>query len=357
MTYVEIGLLLSVPGVLSNFIEPVFGILSDVWNRRALILGGGIMFGVSIMLAALSQSFLPMMVSFILLFPASGAFVSLSQAALMDYDPKRHEQNMARWTLAGSLGVVAGPLGLGAVVALGSGWRGVFLVLAGLAALFTAAAWRFPFTNNNGHDEEEAPLTFIDGLKNAARALRRRDVARWLILLQFSDLMLDILYSFLALYFVDVVGVSIEEATVAVAVWTGVGLVGDALLIPLLERMRGLDYLRLSAGVQMALFPAFLIVEPFGVKLILLGLLGLLNSGWYAILQAQLYSALPGQSGVALAMNNVGGLAGSLIPVIIGAVAQAAGLDVAIWLMLAGPVALLVGLPRRPADSASRSDL
>jgi len=354
LTYVEIGLLLSVPGLFSNFIEPIFGILSDVWNRRALILGGGIMFGVAIMLAAISQSFWPLLVAFILLFPASGAFVSLSQAALMDDDPTRHEQNMARWTLAGSLGVVAGPLALGAVVVLGSEWRGLLLVLAGLAVLLTAAAWRFPFPNNNGHNEDDEELTFIDGLKNAVRALRRRDVARWLILLQFSDLMLDILYSFLALYFVDVVGVSVEEATLAVAVWTGVGLVGDALLIPLLERMRGLDYLRLSAGIQMGLFPAFLIVEPFGLKLVLLGLLGLLNSGWYAILQAQLYSALPGQSGVALAMNNVGGLAGSLIPMIIGAVAQAAGLDVAIWLMLAGPVALLVGLPRRTAPTMSR---
>jgi len=354
LTYVEIGLLLSVPGLFSNFIEPIFGILSDVWNRRALILGGGIMFGVAIMLAAISQSFWPLLVAFILLFPASGAFVSLSQAALMDDDPTRHEQNMARWTLAGSLGVVAGPLALGAVVVLGSEWRGLLLVLAGLAVLLTAAAWRFPFPNNNGHNEDDEELTFIDGLKNAVRALRRRDVARWLILLQFSDLMLDILYSFLALYFVDVVGVSVEEATLAVAVWTGVGLVGDALLIPLLERMRGLDYLRLSAGIQMGLFPAFLIVEPFGLKLVLLGLLGLLNSGWYAILQAQLYSALPGQSGVALAMNNVGGLAGSLIPMIIGAVAQAAGLDVAIWLMLEGPVALLVGLPRRTAPTMSR---
>jgi len=354
LTYVEIGLLLSVPGLFSNFIEPIFGILSDVWNRRALILGGGIMFGVAIMLAAISQSFWPLLVAFILLFPASGAFVSLSQAALMDDDPTRHEQNMARWTLAGSLGVVAGPLALGAVVVLGSEWRGLLLVLAGLAVLLTAAAWRFPFPNNNGHNEDDEELTFIDGLKNAVRALRRRDVARWLILLQFSDLMLDILYSFLALYFVDVVGVSVEEATLAVAVWTGVGQVGDALLIPLLERMRGLDYLRLSAGIQMGLFPAFLIVEPFGLKLVLLGLLGLLNSGWYAILQAQLYSALPGQSGVALAMNNVGGLAGSLIPMIIGAVAQAAGLDVAIWLMLAGPVALLVGLPRRTAPTMSR---
>ena len=33
----------------------------------------------------------------------------------------------------------------------------------------------------------------------------------------------------------------------AVVVWIGTALVGDLLLIPLLERVRGLSYLRLSA--------------------------------------------------------------------------------------------------------------
>jgi len=45
--------------------------------------------------------------------------------------------------------------------------------------------------------------------------------------------MLDILYGFLALYFVDVVRVSPAFAALGVAVWTGLGLLGDFLLIPL----------------------------------------------------------------------------------------------------------------------------
>src|SRR3546814_5793437 len=53
--------------------------------------------------------------------------------------------------------------------------------------------------------------TLFRSLVNALRALRRGDVLRWLTLLQFSDLMLDILLGFLALYFVDVVGVTPVE--------------------------------------------------------------------------------------------------------------------------------------------------
>jgi len=73
-------------------------------------------------------------------------------------------------------------------------------------------------------------------------------------------------------------------------------LLGNLLLIPLLERVRRLCYLRLSAVVELALVPAFLLAPGFGAKLALLGLLGLFNTGWYSILQAQLYSAMPGRA-------------------------------------------------------------
>jgi len=181
---------------------------------------------------------------------------------------------------------------------------------------------------------------------NAVRALRRREVLRWLTLLECSDLMLDVLLGFLALYFVDVVGATPAQAGAAVAVWTGVGLLGNLLLIPLLERVRGLRYLRLSAVVELVLFPAFLLVPGFWAKLLLLGLLGLFNTGWYSILKAQLYSVMPGQSGTVMAVGNVFGLVGALVPLGLGLVAEQFDLTVTMWLLLLGPIALLAGIPK-----------
>ena len=56
---------------------------------------------------------------------------------------------------------------------------------------------------------------------------------------------------------------------------------------------------------------------------------------------------MPGQSGTVMAVDNIFGIAESLIPLGLGVVAQQYGLSVAMWLLLAGPAALLVGLPRR----------
>jgi len=350
LTYAQVGLLLGIPSIIGNLIEPFLAILGDIWKRRILVLGGGAVFAVALLLTALSRDFGLLLVSFILFYPASGAFVSLSQATLMDLRPSRREQNMARWTFAGSVGVVGGPLVLGAAVSLGFDWRGLFAAFAVLAVVVLLFARRVPFEEDAKRAEGQGALDlklFAHGLMQALHALRRGEVWRWLILLEAADLALDVFLGFLALYMVDVAGASEGQAAVAVAVWTGVGLVGDLLLIPLLERVRGIRYLRMSALVVLVLFPAFLLAPAFGGKLILLGALGFFNAGWYAILQAGLYSAMPGQSGTALAVKNVSGLVAGFIPLALGLIAQRLGLQIAMWLLLLGPVALLVGLPRR----------
>ena len=333
LSYVQVGLLLGVPSLVSSIVEPFLGILGDVWRRRVLILGGGVVFALALLLAALSQSFSILLIAFILFYPASGAFVTLSQATLMDVDPDRHEQNMARWTLAGSLGTVTGPFILGA-----------------LALILVLVVSRLRFANGQ---RESGGASFKAGMMEALRALRRGEVLRWLTLLQFSDLMLDVLLGFLALYFVDVVGLTPSVAGTAVAVWTVVGLLGDLLLIPLLERVQGLLYLRVSAALELVLFPAFLLVPNVWVKLVLLGLLGFFNAGWYSILQARLYSAMPGQSGTVMTVGNIFGLLGGLIPLGLGLVAERFDLLAAMWLLLLGPVVLLVGIPKsaeRPCE-------
>jgi FSR family fosmidomycin resistance protein-like MFS transporter len=350
--YAQIGLLLGVPTVVSGLVEPVLGILGDVWRRRLLILGGGAVFALALLLTALSPGFPALLTAFILLYPASGAFVTLSQATLMDSDAARHEQNMARWTFAGSLGVVIGPLALATAVTVGVlGWRGLFLLSAGLTLILLVIASRFRFA----HGESEPQGTdFRAGVMDALRALRRGEVLRWLTLLQFSDLMMDVLLGFLALYLVDVGGAAPYQAGAAVAVWTGLGLLGDLLLIPLLGRVRGLVYLRFSAAVELAAFAAFLLASGIWTRLVLLGLLGLFNAGWYSILKAQLYSAMPGQSGAVMTVSNVFGLVGGLIPLGLGLVAQRFGLGMTMWLLLLGPIALLMGIPRYRKHSPGR---
>jgi FSR family fosmidomycin resistance protein-like MFS transporter len=318
----------------------VIGVLGDTGRRRALLVGGGVFFALSAALTSVSIGFWTLLVALLIGNPATGAFVSLSQATLMDFAPSRRERNMAWWTLAGSFGYVGGPLLLAAGLTLGIGWRGLLLVLALTALPLTLGARRIsmpPTTDGS----------LLRGLRAALSAVRRREVLRWLLLLEASDLMLDVLHGFLALYLVDVVGLDIVDASLGVAVWTGSGLVGDALLIPVLRRVPGRVYLRASAVGALAAYPAFLLVPGVFPKFALLAVLGLLNSGWYAIPKAGLYGALPGRSGAAVAAGGAAGLVGSAIPACLGALAGAIGLGITMWLLLVAPLVLLALTPRR----------
>lgn len=298
------------------------------------------MLAISTALSALATGFWPLLLALVLGNPAVTAFVSFSQAALMDREPAARERNMARWTLAGSVGVVAGPVLLGAAVALGAGWRGALLALAAVTLPLTWAAAR-----SVPRPQSEGDLK--GALRGVLEAVRRREVLRWLALLAGSDLMLDVFHGFLALYLVDVGGLTPLEAALGVSVWAGAGLVGDALLLVVLRRVSGAAYLRASAAVVTFVFPVFLVVDRLDVRLLLLGALGLLNSGWYAIPKAGLYSSLAERSGTAIAVGSLNGFAQALIPLALGLLAQTFGLGAAMWLLLLSPLVLLVLAPRR----------
>ena len=346
LSYSQIGLLLSLPGIIAAFIEPFIGILGDVWRRRLLIIGGGVLFTASLFMTSISYSFLFLLLSFILFFPSSGAFVSLSQANLMDSDKFRHEQNMARWTFAGSFGVVAGPLLLGLFVYLGLGWRGTYALLASLSTLSLIVAIRFLPA-----DKKNTPFPsfkeVFDGFKAAFSALKRKEVWRWLLLLEFADLMLDVLFSFLALYFVDVVRVTETQAGFAVIGWLVMGLITDFLFIPFVDRQKDTTkFLRRTSILNAFAFIAFMLTPGFIPKLILVILVNLFNTGWYPILQGRLYSSLPGQSASLMAIGAVTTPLAKLLPLLIGILADQFGLQSAMWILLLGPIALLIGLPK-----------
>jgi MFS transporter, FSR family, fosmidomycin resistance protein len=337
---VQIGSILSIPGIVSVILEPGLAILADAGRRRLVVLGGGVAFVLAQLLFAIAPGPTMLLLASCALYPAAGAFVSLAQATWMDLEPASAERNMARWVVAGSVGGVLGPLWVGAAVALGAGWRGAALAAALLALpiLLFAARLEFPKPHPGTTD-------LRDVVRGAVRALRRRRVLRWLTLLQLTDLLQDVFLGFAALYLVDVAGASPSLAAVGIGIFSAAALVGDAVVIWILRRMDGFRYLRWSAGLMLVVYPAFLVLGSVSAKLALLVPLGILRAGWYAILQARLYAELPARSGTVVAIGAPADLVGSLLPFAMGLIAQRLGLGSAMWLLLVAPIALLTLLP------------
>ncbi len=361
LSYGQIGLLASVPLLLGSLLELPVGVLAGHGRRRRVaVLAGGVMFIASLVAAATAHSFATLLIAFVLFFPASGAFVSLTQSGLMDADPGRPEQHMARWNLAGSAGAVAGPLLLIAVLAGGGDWRAGYLALAGFATL----AWlgiarhgpRAPAAADHpgepgepGEQGDPGEPGGAGALRRLRGALRQAGVVRWLVLLEVADLLLDVLTGFLAIYLVDVVHATPAQAALGVTVRLVAGLAGDAMLVRVLERTAGRRVLTASAAVAAVAYPGFLLVPGFWPKLVVLAGLSIATAPWYPVLQASLYGSLPGQSGVAVTLTSAAGLAGGAGPLAAGFLAERFGLSWALAGLAIAPVCMLAGLGWRPA--------
>ena len=342
LSYGQIGLLESAPLLLGSVMELPLGILAGHGRRRRrAVLLGGLLFVLTLIGAAAARSFAGLLAAFVLFFPASGAFVSLTQSALMDADAGRREQHMARWELAGSAGALAGPVLVIAVLAAGGGWRSAYLALAAAAA----AAWAGVARNPPADPQPTSPSRFTT-VRRVLGTVRQPGVVRWLVLLQVSDLLLDVFTGFLALYLVAVAHATPAQAAVAVAIRLGAGLAGDAVLIRALNHFPGLSVLRVSAAVAAVLFPAFLLAGGLVPKLLLLGCLSLVTAPWYPVLQAELYGSLPDDSGVVVSLSSAAGLLGGAVPLTIGLLAQRFGLAWALACLAIAPPLLLAGLRR-----------
>ena len=350
LSYGQLGLLASAPVLIGSLLELPVGALAGQGRRRhRIILAGGAVLLAALLGTALAWSFAGLVISFIVFYPASGAFVSLTQASLMDADPGRQDQHMARWTLAGSLGAVLGPLLLTGILAAGGSWRAGYLIAAAAAAVAWLGVARWRLSAESAGDP--GPPVPRQVPRQVIGALRRPGVIRWLVLLEVSDLLLDVFTGFLAVYFVAVVHTSPVQAALAVAVRLGAGIAGDVVVIRVLDRAAALPVLRASAAAALLFYPAFLLVPGFPAKLAVLALLTIGTAPWYPVAQAQLYRSLPRQSGLVVTLSSAAALAGGLGPLAVGFAAEQAGLAVTLSGLVLAPVVVLCLAWRRTGAS------
>jgi FSR family fosmidomycin resistance protein-like MFS transporter len=259
----------------------------------------------------------------------------------MDMNPGREAQMMARWTLAGSLGDLLGPLFLAVAYALSLGWRSAYALTGlGMFSLVAALAVR-----RLGGSECVGKPGAAALMRNTAQTLQRPGVPRTIGLLRLSDLMLDVFLGYAALYLADVMSATPLQVSLMMSAMMLAGLVSDALVVRLLESIPGATLVRRSAAAVLVLYPALLVAPWLALKLILLPVLRLTTLGWYQVLQGGLYAAARGRSGMVMAIASPGSMADGLLAWGVGWAAGLMGLLAAMWLLLLGALGLLLFVP------------
>ena len=124
---------------------PILATLTGEWDRRRVILSTLVLFIVGNLTAALSSSFVFLLVARILMALAAGLFAATAQATAIALVDRHHHARAIAVVVGGTTVAVALGAPLGALIGTAVGWRGTFLAIAALAAAAALVlAWRLP---------------------------------------------------------------------------------------------------------------------------------------------------------------------------------------------------------------------
>lgn len=352
LSYEQVGLLFTVGSISSLIFEPVIALLSDRGSKRWPILLGMLACVAGFALAGLAAGYLLLLLAFVLLYPALGAAVTLSQAALVDVRPEAASQTLARWTLLSGVGDVLAPLLVSAALATGRDWRSLCLLAAAiwLAAAVVTGPQRFPATAAAPTDSEgdEPPAGTLAALRDA---LRDRLLLRWVVIVILATALDEIYLGFAALYLRDQLHLSISGVSLALFAFLAGGVISLVVLDRVVQRVRSE---RLLPGLMLIVLVGVggLLLAPNGAwAAVALFVTGMAASAWYPIAKAAAYSTRPGRSGSVLAVVNLGQPFEIALPAVVGFLAGRFGLPAAIACLGLAPVAVLILAPRALAAS------
>ena len=234
--------LLVVPTLAGMVLEPVLLWLADRYSRRVFLCGGLGALALAAFGAAAAPNLAVMAAALALASAAGGCALGLGQATLMDEHPAERERYLARWSMLGMLGDLAAPLLVGIASSSAFGWRGAFVCVGVVSAVYAAALGPFPLPARVATDETAAAS------RSVRDVLRNRRLVIWLSATALCGLLDEILVVFAALHLRDDLGLGPAARSAVLACFVAGAIVGLALVDRLLRRGDPLRLLAASAA-------------------------------------------------------------------------------------------------------------
>jgi MFS family permease len=311
-------------------LEPPLLLLADRWPRRPFVAGGLALLALLSLLAALAPAYWTLLAVLLLWGPASGIAINVAQGALIDAHPDERERWMTRWTLAGAAGDLFGPAVFAACATLGLGWRTAFAAsgAATLAYALAVTRLRFPAPARAAAEDEPEP-----GLREALRtALRERRLLLWSAVGVLLVLLDEIVVSFAGLWLRDRFGLGDGARSLILGLTIAGSAAGLFAVDFALRRVEPLRLLLVISAAGCIAVPLWVAADSVVASVGWLFAIDMLAAGYYPIVAAQAYRALPGRPG---AVNAVGSLFTPfelVVPLAVAAVADRFGLAPALLL-------------------------
>ncbi len=350
-SYAAAGALVLAATVGSSFIQPLFGHAADRLQLPWLMAAGVLLAGTGVALAGLAPNY-----------PLTFAAIALSGIGVAAFHPEgarhtnyasgvRQAVGMSLFSLGGSLGFALGPV-LTTACVLAFGLHGTLLLAlipGGVAALLVARRGRLAGLRARGAAAAEAR-------PREDRSDRWGPFARLTGVISLRSCVHFGLMAFVPVWFVTSLGASEAGGNAALTAMLAAGAIGTLLGGRLADRIGRRTVLLCGLAAVGPLIAAF-ILAPIEVAFPLVALVGLVVIGTFAVTVVIGHGYLPGRLGMAsgVTLGAAIGVGGAFAPVL-GLLADAYGVEVAMWTLAALPVpALLLAstLPRELPDDAA----
>jgi predicted MFS family arabinose efflux permease len=342
LSYAQIGLLLSIGGIVAIVLEPMVNLLSDRTPRRYWILGGLLTLALTFILAGNAPNFIVLLLAFALISPASDAALGQSEATLIDQNPQNSTQTMTHWTLMGAIGDLLAPLTVTLIVSMHMGWSALCWLGSILWLAVAGVIWsqRFPRPTHPSASDSTPQTPLLAGLREA---LRDPVLLRWATLSLIPAMVDEVFLGFVALYLHDVLHANQATIGLILAIQMGGALFGlfvlDRLLLPHFKPhslLTGLAWLALTGMIGL------LTTRSLWFAAAALFVINTATAGWFPIAQGQAYLRFPGRAGTVRTVNSLLGAPLVALPWFVGVVAGQFGVVAGVGMLGLAPILVLV---------------
>jgi FSR family fosmidomycin resistance protein-like MFS transporter len=338
LSYTLVGLTLLAWSVSSAVVQPLFGLFSDRRGALWLVPVGLVVGGAGLGLVAVAPSFGAMLTLVVLAGLGTAAFHPEASKFAAYVSGRKRASGMSLFSAGGNVGYALGPLAATFVVVhLGLGWALLLAVppLVAGVALARAAPYLGTFAPTRDQLREGAGENEVTGVVLLLAIVALRSIA-WFGLLAFVPLW-EVAHGRTESYGGRVL------AGMLLMGWAGTLVVG-----PLADRYGRRRVLGGTVALVGPLIAAYLVVGGLAGA-VALSLVGACVIGTFGLTTVMCQEYLPRR--VALASGLSVGLSiglGGAAALALGVVADAAGLEAALWLSAAAPLAALVVCARLP---------
>jgi predicted MFS family arabinose efflux permease len=330
LSYARSAVLLGLyPGI--GVVGGVFGVLADRYSRRLIAAGGALGYAAGLLLFAAGTNFPTLVIAVAVMGFAGDAVVRATDVALVDVAGGRLELAIARATLLGTIGDLAGPALLAACLTAGLGWRAAFVVaglgMAGYGLLLASQPLPAP-----PRRPRVAPDGDVRPRREVVAVLRDRRVFRLGVLAALVDVFDEPFLAFAIAYLVAARG---QPAGMA-ALTAGVGLAGGVAAAAWASRVERSEIAPAAVAALLVSGVGAIVLAPHPVVAALgaAGVGAAVNLAWIS-LEARILTLRPGQAGTTSAVVSAVAQVAVLVPLIAGVVADGAGVSTALLLYLA----------------------